>query len=271
MNDKKLSKKIQNFFTEYQTQNISKLIYTPKFELKGEFDGKLLDDWSDIIITDIKQIEFEVELREDEFHYFVEAFNKNFPDVEKYDWIKTKFEVLETFEIIPKDKCEKCNITIPVEKGQYYCYWCKISFCEKCIEDLNFEIGIAKLVHKEHNLVYFKTRNENYLKNLDLHKLGENLFTQRDENELDPQHEGECNGCNRGFRNFERYLCVSCLPGSIKGDGYVDYCFECIKVMRTPNENKEKYDKIANKFNEHVHENHVYLRLVFGENDYFEF
>jgi len=71
---------------------------------------------------------------------------------------------LESFEIFYKKICSKCEKIIKDSEAQYYCHWCKISFCENCVESLNDQQGLKRLVHPQHNLLYFKTRDPERLK-----------------------------------------------------------------------------------------------------------
>ena len=65
---------------------------------------------------------------------------------------------LKQFKII---KCSnpQCNKTINNDEGVYYCYWCNIFYCEKCVENKFLTSPprkMDKLIHKDHNLLYFE-------------------------------------------------------------------------------------------------------------------
>jgi hypothetical protein len=120
-------------------------------------------------------------------------------------------KLLETFEITPLSTCSKCNNFIAETEGQYHCYWCKVSFCEGCVEEsLNLE-GRDKMLHKEHNLLYFKIRNPDNLMELDLNKLRKNLVADASDENLSFNHSAACNGrFKSGVENSSRYIYVSC-------------------------------------------------------------
>ena len=77
-------------------------------------------------------------------------------------------------------------------------------FCEKCTEELNGETGLRKLVHQEHNLIYFRTRNTKCLSNLEVSYLGKNLFTKVAEENLDPIQPMRCNGCKTMVKLYDK-------------------------------------------------------------------
>jgi hypothetical protein len=177
-------------------------------------------------------------------------------------------KLLETFEITPLSTCSKCNNFIAETEGQYHCYWCKVSFCEGCVEQALILPGREKLFHKEHNLLYFKTKNPENLMELDLYKLGKNLVASACDEDLIFLHPAICNGkCKSGLKkNSSRFICISCRPGTYHGDGFCDYCQKCINSLRNPSD--EKHLEVKEATPEHDHENHVYLRVVFDVKDY---
>ena len=84
------------------------------------------------------------------------------------------------------NKCKVCKKEIGKDEPMYYCYKCKTKdkYCHDCIlkhyrnKD---NIGKKKFIDPEHNLLFFKTRNENSFKQIDKFKLGTDLFKQYDD------------------------------------------------------------------------------------------
>jgi len=172
-------------------------------------------------------------------------------------------------KIFYKNNCSKCEKEIGDNEGQYYCHWCKLSFCENCTESLNDQSGLQKLVHPDHNLLYFQTRDPDKLKNLDTYKLGKNLFTTVPEGQLSRKHSASCNGCEGQFSNSDRYICISCRPGLERQGGFSDFDSDCFKILKNPLD--PNYEKIKDNDPDHDHKTHVYLRLVFQTHDYYTY
>jgi hypothetical protein len=182
-------------------------------------------------------------------------------------------------------ECNNCKRILNDNEEIYACFWCKIAFCEKCVEDkINDEknIGKEKLIHKEHNLLYFKTRNEEKFLYLDKLKLGKNLFNKIDEKEWRLKHPMICNGCGKSNLISIRYLCLTCRQGSMLPGGYVDYCYDCIQHLRKKDSFGFEYENIEDKECKslkcpfikikHKHDEHVYLCIIFNAtNDYYDF
>ena len=197
----------------------------------------------------------------------------------------TKLETL-SFDIENlKKECFNCKNNLDDNKEIYACFWCKIAFCEKCVEDkindIN-NIGKEKLIHKEHNLLYFKTRNKEKFLYLDKLKLGKNLFNKIDEKEWTLKHPMICNGCGKSNLISIRYLCLSCRKGSMLPGGYIDYCYNCIQHLRNKDSFGFQYENIEDKDCKvlkcpfikfkHKHDEDIYLCIIFNTtDDYFSF
>ena len=159
----------------------------------------------------------------------------------------------------------------------YYCYWCKIFYCEKCVEDTfkkETDNLREKYLHKQHNLLYITTTEKEYLTDLTLKHLGKNRFAQVSDSELTLYAETLCNGCAEDIVLVPRYLCVTCRAGKVLGGGFNDYCYTCMEHMRNndekgkamqlkdiiyENELLPNYNAIEKK---HSHKNHIYLLII---------
>lgn len=264
--------KIFEFINSYKKELTtgSKLQYNPNILLNYVIDAKIASDWNDINLH-VTEVDLKVELRHKEYYDFLQKFNNNFPEYKNYTWLITVFKILNTFEIKPSTHCDKCNYEFQSKDGQYYCFWCNISYCEYCTESLNQETGFNKLVHKEHNLCYFKTKDPEKLKNLDAYKLGNNLFVNAKEENLFNSHSASCNKCGESVVNSARFICITCRPGAMSPGGLCDYCFDCIKTLREGNVDSQLETSTNTNEDKHEHDSHVYLRLMFETNDYFNY
>lgn len=161
-------------------------------------------------------------------------------------------EEIQTFDLNFPDNisCKTCNINILPNDAIYYCYWCKIFFCEKCVEDKwknypeNNENLIQMYLHKEHNLIYIKHRVPSKLKDLGLTRLGKNAFAERT-NCLGSNHSAICNGCGGGFTKTPRFICISCRPGVKSSNGFIDFCYKCVKHIRSEDDEGKRIIKIS--------------------------
>ena len=256
----------------------AKEYYIHSFKFSYEIQLKIDDEYT-IIPKKVLNIKIEGELRTQQFNYLNQLDKQN----KKYHINITE---LETFNIeinFSNLLCSNCNTEIKENQGIYYCYWCKIQYCEKCFEDKlsydNYQNDKShfkdRLIHKEHNLLYFKTRNKKDLEDLDKMKLGSNKFANAEVNLISYHHSAICNGChNNGFDNNDkkvRYVCVTCRPGKRISGGFMDYCYICFNNMRDDNNDGRNIQNIIdnNTFNinpnivhKHNHNRHVYLVLT---------
>jgi hypothetical protein len=151
---------------------------------------------------------------------------------------------------------------------QYYCYWCKIHFCEKCGSFDENKIGLEKYPHY-HNLIYIDVKSNNGMNNIDVIKLGENkIFSSIEEKEdLSNNHQSICNSCGKSIENI-RYICLNCKPGEPILNGYYDICNTCIhEILYNPNTKKTT---IIKKVEKEGHDliSHIYLVLYYSTGYY---
>ena len=187
-------------------------------------------------------------------------------------------------------ECYRCSKTIKDNEDMYYCYKCKIKWCRECVwKNFWMNKGKAKFIDSKHNILYFKTRDINQFKNIDKHKLGNDLFAQcSDESKLG-EHKATCNGCKQSFDDSPRYLCLHCRPGKVISDGFYDYCDSCVQEMMNNTDKGKKMQEYeerlyseetrilynANEKYRHENDNHVYLMITLqyncNEQPYYDF
>ena len=185
--------------------------------------------------------------------------------------------------------CKHCNKEIPENQAIYYCFWCQIFFCQECTENQFLHpkdsSSLSLFVHPDHNLIYFTSRDEKNLENIEQKRLGNNLyfFRMQDGEEVNfLKHNAVCNSCSNHFKDSPRYLCLGCRPGAPMDGGYFDYCYPCIKKFREmekPENDKDDIEKIkkqcfGGKVNftaEHVHKEHPFLFMIAEGVDYYNF
>ena len=255
------------------------LSYNPNFRLEILYTFKT--ESNELSLISNSKLKCYGKLREKEY----DSFKKKLLEILPEQRIKLgKLNTID-FDIDNlKEECFNCKKNLNKNKEIYCCLWCNIAFCEECVEEKiynNKNEGFDKLIHKEHNLLYFKTRNKMKFSNIDSHKLGENLFYDIPQSEWSMKHNFICNGCLKQPENTTRFLCLNCRPGAIIKEGYIDFCYECIKHLRNKDkickiiENTEDEEiKMLNNPNigfKHKHDEHVYLNIIFNAtDDYYE-
>ena len=213
------------------------------------------------------------ELRTKEYYIIKKCGEILNPDLFELEEIKTRDIDIDFMD----NECNRCGKTIPQDEDIYFCYKCNICYCRKCVvANYNSNSGKGKFIDPRHNLLYFKTRDKEQFKNLDIHKLGNDLFAQcNDEGKL-VDHEATCNGCKLNFRDSPRYLCLNCRQGKIHPDGFFDYCQNCVDHMMKGDEKGKEIEAIedriycdetrllyeANETFKHEHNKHVYLMIA---------
>ena len=133
-----------------------------------------------------------------------------------------------------------------------------------------------KFIDPEHNLLFFKTRNENSFKQIDKFKLGTDLFKQYDDEKQFENFQRLCYGCKRKFNESPRYICLNCNRGTLIYGRYHDYCINCIEHMMKNDEEGKKIQDIQeriygyetrtlltnNEVYKHSNDEHVYLMIA---------
>jgi len=265
----KETQKVIDFVNSFKENHLKDLKYNPGFNFTYSTKGKFNAEGSELTLGDVSDVKVKGQLRKKEFDAWSEGVKKEFPDGLPKD-VDNGVKEIETFDIARGTNCTQCQKSFQGDEGVYHCQWCNVSFCQDCTEKLNTEVGLNKLIHKEHNLLYFRNSlTDEELKNLDKYKLGKNAFKDVPESDLRDSHSAMCNGCNGGFKNVARYICVTCRPGAIQGNGFDDFCFTCIEALR--NKEHEHHQSRKDNCKEHDHDHHVYLRLVHEAKNYYDF
>ena len=241
-------------------------------------ESYLSNNSDDFFIKKINLLSIKGELRTKEFHLLNNLFKK----FENTDRIKLEIKELPTIDIDDIDftdmKCFKCQKEIPNNKELFYCYICKTKYCCECVQQQLKEKGKQKFIDQNHNLLFFKTRNKELLKNLDKTKLGTNRFTEStNDDQFGQKHNAICNGCRGDFRGSARYICFNCRPGKIISDGFKDFCGECIDKMCNNEDERKDIEERTHEFVcctdnsfisghkieiTHSHENHIYMMIA---------
>ena len=223
-------------------------------------------------------------------HYSVQEWTR----ILKYDDLEDVREIEITD--IPIDfkvnKCKICGIEIKNDEPMFYCYKCdaRDKYCKKCVLDHynNKENkGIQKFIDKQHNLLFFKTRNPESFKTIDKFKLGNDIFNkEKDENQFE-NYQRLCYGCKRKFIDSPRYVCINCNKGSLIYGRYHEYCQTCIDHMMKGDDEGKKLQgentaeriygyetRILLTNNEtytHNNDEHVYIMIALEVKDKNEF
>ena len=266
-------------------KQLTKLPYFYTYIYKILLKTKISKDLSSFIPLNIKSINIKCELQPKELEVIkkIKEKNKNPKFVLSIKEIETVSIALNNFK---ETKCANtpCNTILTNKDNFYYCYWCNLFFCEKCVEDqFNQDTEpINKYLHKEHNLLYLPTTDEKHLSNLTKQRLGNNLFASQPD-DLDMDHSAACNGCGEDIHNGPRYLCVTCRPGKTQSGGFCDYCFHCFDHMRKDDATGKSIQEkgVINDCKDipnyaamsklHCHKTHIYLLLIAQADDYYNY
>ena len=277
----------------YFISNIKKLNLNYIFDInfKVNISLKINDEITNIKISKINKLYIKGLFMTKEYKYLKQISNSI--QSEKCEFSLNELPTIDVEIDFTNMDCKKCKKKISEEEYLYYCYTCKEKYCFLCVQNqLKNNKGKKKYIDDKHNLMFFKTRDKNKFLNLELSKLGKNLFSEYRENNLGNwRHYAICNGCGGHLQEGqERYLCLHCRRGKRMYGGYVDFCSDCIKKM-CENKNdmvnlEQKSNEILEGWNndflegfkfkvEHKHENHIYLLLPLSVQEvgepYFEF
>ena len=277
--DKNFSKIKYELFDLFKNLMLN-ISYNPNCKIVIPYDFK--PELNKLSLISNSKISCSLSLRENEYEnikiQLLQILNEKRIKLKKLKTINIDIDNL-------KEECFNCKKYLNKNKEIYYCLWCKIAFCEECVEEKLYNDkneGFNKLIHKEHYLLYFKTRNKSKFSNIDSYKLGENQFYEIPEDEWKMQHNFLCNGCLKTPKKTSRFLCLNCRPGALIKDGYIDFCYECINHLRKKDQiskiiedrEDEEIKMLNNPYIEykHKHDEHVYLNIMIdATNDYYEF
>ena len=275
---------IYNFY-----ENLNKLKYALYFGCEFEICLKFNDKTKTFFISYIDFYKIASDLRPPE-HSSVQEWTR----ILKYDDLEDVREIEITD--IPIDfkvnKCKICGIEIKNDEPMFYCYKCdaRDKYCKKCVLDHynNKENkGIQKFIDKQHNLLFFKTRNPESFKTIDKFKLGNDIFNkEKDENQFE-NYQRLCYGCKRKFIDSPRYVCINCNKGSLIYGRYHEYCQTCIDHMMKGDDEGKKLQGEAtaeriygyetrilltnNETYTHNNDEHVYIMIALEVKDKNEF
>jgi hypothetical protein len=258
--------------------NLRNLEYLFTIDFEISFVACINEEFNDILIKEISRIIIRGEFRTKEYQYLINLLKNKSKG--KKTIIDVDLNEMPTIDIdidFTDVKCQKCSTIIPNDNYLYYCFICKMYYCLKCIKEQLKNKGKNKYIDQKHNLLFFKTRNENNFRDIDKNKLGNNKFAEStDDNQFNSRHSAICNGCRGRFVGMERYVCITCRPGIYLSGGYIDFCAECIdKMCKNENDKRNLEEKAnedicyrRNKFTEghiirniHKHDEHIYLFL----------
>ena len=235
--------KYQAFIDLYKFyENLNKLKYALYFGCEFEICLKLNEKKSSFYISYIDFYKIAADLRPPEFSKVQELTR-----ILKYDDMEDvrEIEVVDIPIDFKRNVCKICGKEIKNDEPMYYCYKCKSrdKYCSDCVMKhyLNKENkGNKKFIDREHNLLFFKTRNPESFKTIDKFKLGNDIFKdEKDENQFE-NYQRLCYGCKRKFIDSPRYICINCNKGSLIYGRYHEYCWTCIDHMMKGDEAGKK-------------------------------
>jgi hypothetical protein len=180
--EKEINKSPQQIINErneafYAFYNLIKNIKEYKYSLYMSFGFEICLRYDANLSLSISYVDFShifAELRTREYNLIKKAADILKPEI-------TELEEIPTTDI-PVDfsdmECFRCGKKIGNAEDFYYCYKCKYKYCATCvIDNYNKNKGKDKFIDQKHNLLYFKTRDLNSFKNIDIHKLGNDSFS----------------------------------------------------------------------------------------------
>ena len=240
----KLLKEVISFISKLKEL---KYIFTISFNLS--FNVSINKEFSNIMIKKIKSIDLRGEFRTKEYNYLTNLLNSLKSKNKNIYFDLIEFPTIDIDVDFTDMTCLKCSKIIPEDKHFYYCYECNVKYCYECVQEQLKKSGKEKYIDKKHNLLFFKTRNKNNFKNLDRYKLGNNKFTESDnDDDFSESHSAICNGCSGHFLITQRYVCITCRPGKHFENGFIDFCQQCITKMCNDENSKKVLEEKANDF-----------------------
>ena len=273
--------KLYDFYT-----NLKDIKYALYFSSEFEVCLKYINE--NFYISYIDFYKIAADLRPNEYEVVQELTKILKPE----DWEDVR--KIELFDIpvdFKNNICKVCKEVIGDDKPMYYCYKCpknENKYCSKCVmaHYKNKELkGKKKFIDQKHNLLFFKTRNVESFKQIDKFKLGEDIFTQYNEDNQFENFQRLCYGCKRKFNDSPRYICLNCNKGTLIYGRYHDYCQNCIDHMMNNDEEGKKIQETEerlygfetrtlltnNDTYKHENDEHVYLMIALEIKDKNEF
>jgi len=222
------------------------------------------------IVKKLKEVNISsLQLRKKDMDLLNESLNKEvYPHINK-DLFGFNIELMETINVVKGTKCHKCSNDITNE-NQYYCHVCKVHYCFTCGDKVDeSKKGMERLV-EIHDLIMIPALvNSNEMTEVDVERLGKSKSSLN--SEISSQnHYASCNCCDGSVGGGVRYVCLNCRPGFCRN--FTDYCQPCMAVMLDPkNEKHETFKKKNKDKDNHLMSSHIYLRLWFSNDTYWDY
>ena len=282
-----IREKLENLFygALFFLNNIMSIQYLLSFKYEFIYTLNLNKNIDDFTLRKVKKVKLGGILRTKDFMNFKNLFNGiNIPHFHFNVKESPTIDIDINFDT--ELKCKICKTTIPNNTEHFYCYFCKENYCFNCVKtNFNTKEGKNKFIDNKHNLLFFKTNNKNFFKNLDKYKLGNNKFAQPEITEFKNKHSAICDGCSNNFIGSPRFICISCRPGIKALGGFHDYCLECIEHMMKNDDFGKKIESKVEMLNTglfeschviknmHNHSEHIYLMVALEGKflDYYSF
>ena len=269
-NEFQILNKLFIFISKFAHESVLKTIdYNFVFSFVKKNIFNCLKNFSHILENVCLKMYFKA--RRNEINKMQKLFNE-FKELEKItninDYISIDFDLIETLTLTIGFKCDICLHAFKENENQYFCYWCNYYFCVDCGETINEgKSGIEKLFHS-HNLIYINVGSKQFLKDIDLYKLGHNVVQRHFPDTNNQSHIAHCDCCYNFILNCPRFICLNCRPGALAFGGYRDYCEQCFRILTNPSHNMHNQykNKCLKKDNHDV--NHNYLRVHYSSGNY---
>ena len=271
-----LYQRYTKFIELYQFyRNLEKYKYAMYFNLEFEICLNYNPDSFKFNINYIDFYNISADLRKKEYLKIIDIVKILEPDAEEDI---REIEVVDLQIDFTNNMCLICQKKIPDDKPMYHCYKCNQTYCHECVMKNYNDVekkGKKKFIDSKHNLLFFKTRNINNFKSIDKFKLGNDIFVNEKDDQLE-NCKNLCYGCKRKFDDSPRYICLNCNPCTLIYGRFHDYCVKCIEHMMNGDEEGKKIQEIEERLygfetkilienNEtytHNNDEHVYIMVA---------
>jgi hypothetical protein len=195
-------------------------------------------------------------------NYLYDMFN----NIENLSSIEVEKNYVETINLFYGDFCDRCDIEIDIEEGEYFCNECNCHLCKQCGEDITSLQNLEEC--HEHFLYFFSIKNKDFMNlvlkyntdncyDFDFKYFNEHKKLKEYIKNIQTHYQVKCEGCLSFPIKNVRWKCTNCI--------FKNMCDSCRNYIE--NKIQPFYDEILfnMQHNDCKPNEHIFMKIIFDD------